>query len=218
MNADGIPPMPSPPSGVDLQERVRDGVLVVDLRPSSEFLEHHLEGSISLPIGRSLLTSAGSVLDPARELVLLMPADALHEVDSVALDLALIGYDRILGALPAVNLESFAPRRVVSIPSTDVRELSARAEHATVVDVRSAAEWNEGHVPGAVHVPLALLTSQLSQLRTSQPIVTYCQTGARSATAASVLRAAGIADVSNADGGFDAWLRDARPAIAGQRR
>ena len=218
MNADGIPPMPSPPRGVGLQERVRDGALVVDLRPSSEFLEHHLEGSISLPIGRSLLTSAGSVLDPARELVLLMPADALHEVDSVALDLALIGYDRILGALPAVNLESFAPRRVVSIPSTDVRELSARAEHATVVDVRSAAEWNEGHVPGAVHVPLALLTSQLSQLRTSQPIVTYCQTGARSATAASVLRAAGIADVSNADGGFDAWLRDARPAIAGQRR
>jgi hydroxyacylglutathione hydrolase len=218
MNADGIPPMPSPPSGVALEERVRDGALVVDLRPSSEFLEHHLEGSISLPIGRSLLTSAGSVLDPARELVLLMPADALHEVDSVALDLALIGYDRILGALPAVDLESFAPRRVVSIPSTDVRELSARAEHATVVDVRSAAEWNEGHVPGAVHVPLALLTSQLSQLRTSQPIVTYCQTGARSATAASVLRAAGIADVSNADGGFDAWLRDARPAIAGQRR
>jgi hydroxyacylglutathione hydrolase len=218
MNADGIPPMPSPPRGVGLQERVRDGALVVDLRPSSEFLEHHLEGSISLPIGRSLLTSAGSVLDPERELVLLMPADALHEVDSVALDLALIGYDRILGALPAVNLESFAPRRVVSIPSTRVNELSARAEHATVVDVRSAAEWNEGHVPGAVHVPLALLTSQLSQLRTSQPIVTYCQTGARSATAASVLRAAGIADVSNADGGFDAWLRDARPAIAGQRR
>jgi hydroxyacylglutathione hydrolase len=87
-----------------------------------------------------------------------------------------------------------------------------------VIAVRSATEWNEGHVPGAVHVPLAHLTSQLSELRGRQPIVTYCQSGARSVTAASVLRAAGIADVSNADGGFDAFLRDAPTAAAGQGR
>ena len=87
-----------------------------------------------------------------------------------------------------------------------------------MVDVRSAAEWNEGHVPGAVHVPLPHLTSRLSELRGRQPIVTYCQSGSRSATAASVLRAAGIADVSNAEGGFDEWLRDAPAAAAGQGR
>ena len=102
LNAHGVPPMPSPPrADGDLRDRVRDGALVVDTRPSSEFLARHLEGSISLPLGRSFLTYAGSVLDPARELVLLMPADALHEADSVARDLALIGYDRVLGALPA---------------------------------------------------------------------------------------------------------------------
>ena len=69
-----------------------------------------------------------------------------------------------------------------------------------------------------VHVPLPHLTSQLSELRGRQPIVTYCQSGSRSVTAASVLRAAGIADVSNADGGFDAFLRDAPAAAAGQGR
>jgi hydroxyacylglutathione hydrolase len=218
MNALGVPPMPSRPGSTDLRERVRDGALVIDMRPSSEFLERHLEGSISLPLGRSFLTHAGSVLDPERELVLLLPADALHEAGSVALDLALIGYDRVVGALPAVELETFAPRRVASIPSTQVRELSVRAGGATVVDVRSATEWNEGHVPGAVHVPLAHLTSQLPELRGRQPIVTYCQSGSRSVTAASVLRAAGIHDVSNADGGFDAFMRDVPTAAAGQGR
>ena len=218
LNAQGVPPMPSPPRAVGLRDRVRDGALVIDLRPSNEFLERHLEGSISLPLGRSFLTYAGSVLDPARELVLLMPADALNEADSVALDLALIGYDRVLGALPAVDLESFAPRRVASIPSTQVQDLPARAASATVVDVRTAAEWKEGHVPGAVHVPLAHLTSQLSELRGRQPIVTYCRSGARSVTAASVLRAAGIADVSNAEGGFEAWAREAPAAAAGRGR
>ena len=218
MNAHGVPPMPSPPRTAGLRDRVRDGAMVVDLRPASEFLERHLEGSISLPLGRSFLTYAGSVLDPERELVLLIPAHALHEADSVALDLALIGYDRVLGAIPAVDLESFAPRRVSSIPSSQVRDLSTRAAGATVVDVRTAAEWDEGHVPGAVHVPLAHLTSQLSELRRRQPIVTYCQTGGRSVTAASVLRAAGIADVSNAEGGFDAWIREAPAAAAGRGR
>jgi hydroxyacylglutathione hydrolase len=218
MNAHGVPPMPGPPRAAGLRERVRDGALVVDLRPSSEFLERHLEGSISLPLGRSLLTHAGSVLDPSRELVLFMPVEALHEADSVALDLALIGYDRVLGALAAVDLGSFAPRRVASIPSTQASELPARAAGATVVDVRSATEWNEGHIPGALHVPLAHLTSQLTELRGRQPIVTYCQSGSRSVTAASVLRAAGIADVSNADGGFDAFLRDMTSTAAGQSR
>jgi len=218
MNAQGVPPMPSPPGAADLRDRVRDGALVIDMRPSSEFLERHLEGSISLPLGRSFLTYAGSVLDPAKELILLMPADALHEAASVALDLALIGYDQVLGAIPAVDLEAFVPRRVASIRSTRVRALSAHDGDATVVDVRTASEWKEGHVPGAVHVPLAHLVSRLPELRSRQPIVTYCQTGPRSVTAASVLRAAGIADVSNADGGFDAWMRDAPTAAAGQGR
>ncbi len=219
MNAHGVPPMPGLPHAAGLRERVRDGALVVDLRPSSEFLERHLEGSISLPLGRSLLTYAGSVLDPERELILLVPADALHEADSVTLDLALIGYDRVLGALPAEDLESFAPRPVACIPSTELRELATRAAGATVVDVRSATEWNEGHVPGAVHVPLAYLTSKLSDLRSRQPIVTYCRSGSRSVTAASVLRASGIADVSNADGGFEEWSRSrAAASAAGQGR
>jgi hydroxyacylglutathione hydrolase len=219
MNADGVPPMASPPHSAGLRERVRDGALVVDLRPSSEFLERHLEGSISLPLGRSLLTYAGSVLDPERELILLVPADALHEAASVTLDLALIGYDRVLGALPAEDLESFAPRPVAAIPSTELRELATRAAGATVVDVRSATEWNEGHVPGAVHVPLAYLTSKLSDLRSRQPIVTYCRSGSRSVTAASVLRASGIADVSNAEGGFEEWSRSrAAASAAGQGR
>jgi hydroxyacylglutathione hydrolase len=76
-----------------------------------------------------------------------------------------------------------------------------------VIDVRTAAEWSEGHIPGAVHVPLARLTPRLSELCERQPIVAYCQSGARSAVAASVLRAAGVNEVSTVEGGFDEWSR-----------
>jgi len=220
LNARGVPTMPEPlhTDGSGLRDRVRHGSLLVDTRPAAEFLARHLEGAISVPLGRSFLTWAGSVLDPSREIVLLMAPDEMQEADAVTRDLALIGYDRVLGALPARELESFAPRRVANIPSIQSTELASQAGEATVVDVRSAAEWSEGHIPGAVHVPLAQLTSHLAELRARQPIVTYCRSGARSAVAASVLRAAGIADVSNAEGGFDEWSRAGVAAPAGQDR
>jgi hydroxyacylglutathione hydrolase len=216
LNALGVPPMPSASRADEsvLRDRVRHGALLVDTRPPEAFLALHLEGAISIPLGRSFLTWAGSVLDPSRELILLMPPDELHEAAMVTRDLALIGYDRVLGALPAIELDSFAPRGLGSIPSTQVSRLMPRAGDVTVVDVRTAAEWSEGHIPGAVHVPLAQLTSQLSELRARQPIVTYCQSGARSTLAASVLRAAGIIDVSNAEGGFDEWSRNGAAASA----
>jgi hydroxyacylglutathione hydrolase len=221
LNALGAPPMPARAHTDDsvVRERVRDGALVVDLRPAEEFLEAHLDGAISLPLGRSFLSWAGSVLDPSDELVLLVPRDEMHEARTVVRDLGLIGYDRVLGVLPAIDLGSFAPRRVSSIPSTRMSELVPNGGDGTVLDVRSSTEWNEGHIPGAMNVPLAELTSRLGELRERQPIVTYCQTGARSTVAASVLRASGIARVSSADGGFEAWSRlDASTSAAGTGR
>ena len=218
LNARGVPAMPSSPraEATALRFRVRDGATVVDTRPPAEFLAGHLEGSISVSLGRSFLTWAGSVLHPEHDLVLLMAPDTLHEADALAHDLALIGYDRVLGALPASRLEVFAPRPVVSIPSIPAADLTRRSERATVLDVRSATEWHEGHVPGAVHAPLAELAMRLSELRERQPLVTYCQSGARSATAASLLRASGIADVVSVEGGFDAWLRESDVAAAAE--
>ena len=216
LNAGGVPPMPPRP-GTDvatLRARVRDGVLVVDTRPPAEFLAGHLEGSIGISLGRSFLTWAGSVLDPARDLVLLMAPDTMHEAHAVVRDLALIGYDRVLGALPASDFDSFTPRRIASIGSVPAEDLASRARRATVIDVRSAAEWSEAHVPGAMHVPLAQLANRIPELRDRQPIVTYCQSGARSAVAVSLLRASGVAAVANAEGGLDAWLRG-REAAAG---
>jgi hydroxyacylglutathione hydrolase len=221
LNTNGAPPMPDSPRIDDsvLHDHVRHGALVVDARAAEEFLQGHLEGAISLPLGRSFLTWAGSVLDPSRELLLLVPPDELHDAATVARDLALIGYDRVVGVLPAIELASFTPRRVASIPSTSMRALTAGPGAATVLDVRSSTEFGEGHIPGAVNVPLAQLTSRLPELHERQPIVTYCQSGARSTVAASVLRAAGILDVSNAEGGFDEWSRiGAAPAVTRRGR
>jgi phage shock protein E len=72
---------------------------------------------------------------------------------------------------------------------------------ARVVDVRSAEEFADGHYQGAINIPVDALQRRLGELGAkTDPHVLYCASGARSAYALRVLRAAGFADVLNAGG------------------
>ncbi len=71
---------------------------------------------------------------------------------------------------------------------------------ATVVDVRSEAEFRGGGYRGAINVPLPALSGGLNRIPRDRPVVVYCASGTRSAVAARILRKAGYPDVSNAGG------------------
>jgi len=80
-------------------------------------------------------------------------------------------------------------------------EVAAKiAAGATVLDVRSEAEFRGGAYRGALNVPLQVLSGRLSRIPKDRPVVVYCASGTRSAMAVRVLRKAGYADVSNAGG------------------
>jgi hydroxyacylglutathione hydrolase len=218
LNSRGIPSMPSAAraDGPALRAAVRGGALVVDTRAPSEFLAEHLEEAINIPLGRSFLTWAGSVLDPAQEIVLLVSPPECHLAPEAIHDLALIGFDRVLGAMAAIDLSALSPRDVSSIPVVPAADIDS-STNATIIDVRSEAEWKEGHIPGARHFPLTQLAARAEELRDAQPIVVHCQGGARSSIAVSVLRAYGIHDVTNADGGYAAWERTHGSAVGAGR-
>ena len=76
---------------------------------------------------------------------------------------------------------------------------------ATLLDVRENAEWNAGHVPGAVHVPARQVGAQAAKrLPKGRPVIVTCRTGARSRSATRILREKGI-DAFNLSGGMSAW-------------
>lgn len=79
-----------------------------------------------------------------------------------------------------------------------------------VVDVREPQEWQAGHIPGAVHIPLGQLPQRRGELDPAQPTVVVCRSGNRSAHATSLLRQAGFADVRNLAGGIVGWARAGR--------
>src|SRR5689334_1713907 len=79
-----------------------------------------------------------------------------------------------------------------------------------IVDVREQNEWDEGHIPGAVHVPRGHLESRIERVApdTSRQVLLYCSTGNRSAFAAKTLEEMGYEEVTSLAAGFTDWKRN----------
>jgi molybdopterin/thiamine biosynthesis adenylyltransferase/rhodanese-related sulfurtransferase len=99
-----------------------------------------------------------------------------------------------------------------------VREVSPAEAEALgqqgvpLVDIRESIEWDEGHVPGAVHVPRGHLESRIEAAlpERDRPVVLYCAGGTRSALAVRQLEELGYSDVVSMSGGFQQWKSEGR--------
>jgi molybdopterin/thiamine biosynthesis adenylyltransferase/rhodanese-related sulfurtransferase len=87
------------------------------------------------------------------------------------------------------------------------------SDSPAVVDVRERDEWDEGHLPGAVHIPRGHLESRIEAAvpDRSGPVVVYCASGNRSAFAAKTLEELGYENVVSLTGGFTDWKRNGFP-------
>jgi rhodanese-related sulfurtransferase len=99
-----------------------------------------------------------------------------------------------------------------TIADVTAEEAQARQKAgAILVDVREVSEWQAGHIPGAIHIPLGSLQQRINELDSTREIVTVCHSGSRSAVAARMLQKAGFSQVSNLAGGMIGWTRRRLP-------
>ncbi len=109
---------------------------------------------------------------------------------------------------------SFLAQVRAEIDETDALTARERLESdAVFVDVRERAEWDEGHIPGALHIPRGSLESRAEGLLPdrAQPLVVYCASGSRSVFATKTLEELGYARVVSLTGGFTDWKRNGLP-------
>ena len=93
-----------------------------------------------------------------------------------------------------------------------VKAMLERGDKAVYLDVREPNEFNLGHLPGAVHVPLGLLEGRVeAAVPRDATVVVYCSAGVRSAKAAGALQAMGYADVVSMAGGLREYVPTGGP-------
>lgn len=85
-----------------------------------------------------------------------------------------------------------------------------------ILDVRTPEEFKEGYIEGAILIPLAELESRLYEIPKDKPIIVYCRSGRRSASAEDILVKNGFREVYNMKGGITAWISNNYPVVKGE--
>ncbi len=200
-------PHPPPLPPVAVHDAVARGALVLDTRPAEAFDTAHLAGSFGIPLSAAFGIWVGWVV-PAEPPIILV-TDSAEAVGDAVRQLIRVGYDRVEGYLGG-GLEAWqsAGYATVAIERVAVAALYP-VDGLGVVDVRETSEWRDGHIPGAMSVPLSTLRTHLPLLP-HQPLVVHCAHEFRSTVANSLLEGAGF-QVRHLAGGFEAWLRAGKP-------
>ena len=216
VNRDARIPVPGPvPKQLDLEQlevALRDNAPVIDTRSAEKFAAGHIPGTISIPLGKSFLNWTGALVPDDRDFYLIIEAESDEAATGVVADLAKIGLTRVTGWFRADILGKWksrhgTPEQVTQLTANQLNEILHRRK-TQVVDVRAPDEWRHGHLPGAIHIPLAALPERLGELDASVPIVLHCKGGGRSSIATSFLQSRGIHSVSNLAGGYDGWVAE----------
>ena len=183
----------SPPEVVDpveIRRRIHRGEWVVDLRSRTAFARGHLAGTVNVEVGDSFATYLGWTMRWGTPVTLV--GDTVDEVAEAQRQMVRIGIDRPAGGADGGLARWSAGGDVRGYRSVSFAELAdARAEReVAVLDVRRDDEWAEGHVDGAVHIPLHDLEARLDEVPDGEVWV-HCASGYRAAIAASLLDRAG---------------------------
>lgn len=174
-----------------------DNVLILDTRDSTVAQQNLVEGSINIPINNHFANWAGWVVKYDERLVVIAD-EANHEEVTTALQS--IGFD---------DIEAFVdPSLVTEVANVAYETISLddfisgmKKEDTYVIDVRNITEWNAGHFEEANHHFIGYFREE--PLPTDvENIMVYCETGARSAIAASILKARGYKDVKHMTSGY----------------
>jgi len=188
------------------------GAGLLDTRSKDAYLQAHIPGSVHLEADNQLSNRIGFVFPPDAPLILLLSNPS--EYEQVVYSLARVGYDNVVGYLS----ESLAIWEAMGLPITagDIQDVEPVELHRIlqnctdrdcprVVDVREPWEYRQGHVPGAVLIPLGQLSSRISELDPERPVAVICASGNRSQSAAALLGQKGFKTVYNVSGGTGAW-------------
>jgi hydroxyacylglutathione hydrolase len=201
-----------PPLNVHaFKDAIKNGI-VFDARMPYAFAAH-IPGSYSIWL-EGLSTFPGWIAEYEKPIYLVPEKD--DEVKKAVIYLYRIGFDNVKGYLCGGFqpwLESASDVEFTGLLVPDALAGMISSDKIDVLDVRSDAEWNEGHIKEAEHIYVGELERHVNQVPKDRAVACICSSGKRASMAASVLRRAGVKTVYNVLGGIQAWKKKDYPLV-----
>jgi hydroxyacylglutathione hydrolase len=210
--AQALPPSgaPRPLSAAQTREAIDKGACVLDVRTSEEYGQGHIPGAIHVWIESPQFANRAGLFVPAEAPVVLVVSSPT-DLERAVQGLGRIGLDTIAGHLQWGMTEWKSQGQPVEVvPQISVHDLATMKEERpdlVVIDVREPFEWDEGHIEGALHVPMSEALARKDLVPSGRPKAVVCAGGLRSSTVISALSRAGLTDWYNVIGGMTAWQK-----------
>jgi glyoxylase-like metal-dependent hydrolase (beta-lactamase superfamily II)/rhodanese-related sulfurtransferase len=222
MNRKGVKPLgvvqPAPLSINDALPYFQRGAGLLDTRPKADYVQAHVPGSVHIEADDQLSNRIGFVFPPDVPMILLL--NDASDYERVVYSLARVGYENVVGFI-AEGLDVWE-RMGLPLTAGDVKDIEPKELHdliqnctngdcPVVVDVREPWEFRQGHVPGAILMPLGQVASRVAELDPERPVAVICASGNRSQSAAALFGQKGFKTVYNVLGGTGGWMRSRLP-------
>jgi glyoxylase-like metal-dependent hydrolase (beta-lactamase superfamily II)/rhodanese-related sulfurtransferase len=188
----------------------QEGATILDVRPAALFGDGHAVDSLNIGVASpSFSVWSGFFVNP--DLPILLVVEDATEARRAQLELARIGFDHVAGFIAADDLDETL--QITQIGARDLLASLESPQRTVILDVRSAQEWSQDHLEGAIHIPLPRLLRQIGGLARNAPVTVLCGSGYRSSIAASLLESEGFERLSNVMGGMHAVRHAKRPRL-----
>jgi len=184
----------------EFKEFIEQGAVILDTRNADVFTQGFVPGSINIGLEGRFAEWAGSLLPFDNTIIMI--TDAGKEKESV-IRLARVGFDKISGCLQG-GFENWkkAGEEIDLIINVEPDELAMDLpfdNNLVVIDVRKSNEFAEGHITGAVNIPLSDMADpgSMAQIKEDDNVYIHCSAGYRSVIASSLLKRQGIHNLRN---------------------
>jgi len=195
----------------------QDEVIILDSRKAEEFTKKFVPGSISIGLEGRFAEWAGGLLPFDKPIVLVTEQGQEKET---AIRLARVGFSKIMGYLDG-GIDSWIAEGndidlIIDIEADELAMDIPFDENLLVIDVRREAEFADGHVVGAVNIPLNDMSDagSMAIIEDRHNLYVHCAGGYRSVIATSLLKRQGIHNVRNIVGGWSAIKEQKKIEIA----
>ncbi len=194
-----------PLSVPDFKAKIKTDVTVLDTRPASVFINGFVPGSIFIGLEGRFAEWAGSILSFDKPILLVTEPGKEEET---VIRLARVGFANFAGYLDggfeAWQNEGEQIDMIINIEADEFAMDIPHDEKLQAVDVRKETEFAEGHVKGAINMPLSDLTdtAMIAGFEEDQNLYVYCAGGYRSVIASSLIKKQGIHNLRNIAGGW----------------